>query len=244
MIHYRSFFGYKLGSGSYDDVLDQFKHWLLNPKFRFVVTMNPEIFMTAARQPTVRDFIKQASVVFADGVGIWWASQLMGTPVTRITGIELTHQLLKSGQFSIYIVGGRREILSRALDQIRVKYPAVSILGTHHGFFMPDQADVILSDIVEKRPDIVLVGLGSPRQDLFLAELAQKATHGIGIGIGGVLDVISGEIQRAPKLFSKIGLEWVWRGIQDPKRITRWRIILPFIFNMLHHRFFHRRRIN
>lgn len=205
----------------------------------FVVTINPEIFYYALKNKWYYDLIKKADLILPDGIGILISSAILGQKIkNRSTGIDLIMSFLESGEkVSVFLLGTKNEILEDAVKVIKDKYPSVNLVGYHHGFFKESDEDKVLDKIGDLKPDLLLIGMGFPRQE----KLAYKATLNgyatIAIGVGGAIDVISGRKKRAPAIFRNLGLEWLWRVILEPKRIRRLFVIPKFVLFSIYSRF-------
>lgn len=195
-----------------------------------VVTPNPIMVMNARENEKLFSALADADLSLADGVGIISAAKRLGTPLPeRVTGIDTGYAVLEklaevSG--SVYLLGAKPGVAEKAAEKITSKLPSLRVVGTHHGYF--DNDEEILSDIKEKSPDLLVVCLGSPRQEIWAHENKAKLS-GVGamLCLGGALDVWSGNIKRAPMLFRKMRLEWLWRMLCEPKRIKE----LPKMIN-------------
>ncbi len=190
---------------------------------RIVVTPNPSAVLISMRDPALRAAYTHADLVLADGIGIVWALRTLGRPVpARVTGVDLTLRLMRwAGTRStrVFLLGGRPGVAQRAAQRLRTQFPGINIVGTHHGYFATD-ADVI-AQIAAARPDIVLVGMGVPRQERFMLTARAALSDAVLIGVGGTLDLLAGLIKRAPQAWQRWGLEWVYRTVHEPHRITR-----------------------
>ena len=188
-----------------------------------VVTPNPIMVMNARKNEQLLSALAAADLSLADGVGIVSAAKRMGTPLPeRVTGIDtgcaVLERLAEVGG-SVYFLGAKHGVAELAADKITEKLSSLRVVGTHHGYF--DNDEKVLSDIKEKTPDLLIVCLGSPRQEIWAYENRKKLT-GVGavICLGGALDVWSGNLRRAPRLFIKMHLEWLWRMICEPQRLS------------------------
>jgi N-acetylglucosaminyldiphosphoundecaprenol N-acetyl-beta-D-mannosaminyltransferase len=188
-----------------------------------VVTPNPVMVMNAQRNASLLSALRGAGLFLPDGVGIISAAKRMGTPLPeRVTGIDTGYAVLErlaEVGGSVYLLGAKPGVAEKASELLTEKLPCLRIVGTHHGYF--DKDEEIISDISEKKPDLLTVCLGSPRQEMWVYENKEKLS-GIGaiMCLGGALDVWAGNIGRAPELFIKMRLEWLWRMLREPKRFA------------------------
>ncbi|SER70243.1 N-acetylglucosaminyldiphosphoundecaprenol N-acetyl-beta-D-mannosaminyltransferase [Gracilibacillus ureilyticus] len=189
----------------------------------FVVTANPEIVMKAQEDPVFKQYIDKATYVTADGIGIVIGAKLLNNPLPeRVTGYDTMIQLLEKANqnhYSIYLLGAQQETLDKTKANILKDYPNVKIVGSHNGFFDWDN-NQIADEIGELKPDMTFVALGVPRQEKWIAENIDRFSHGIFMGIGGSFDVIAGTVKRAPVVWQKLNLEWLYRLAKQP---SRWR---------------------
>jgi len=214
------------------DTLRACDSFLKKTGFRCLLTLNPEIIVKARQNPRLQEVLRLADIRIADGIGLVATERLkFRKRLKRVPGIDLITAILATNRHTVYLVGSKKAVLENATTQIRLRYPGTQVVGTHHGYFELDQSKTLIAAIKAARPDYVIVGMGCPKQELFLRQLQQELDYGIGIGAGGSFDVISGSIKRAPLLLQKLGLEWVWRGLMDPKRmVVRWPNLVKFLW--------------
>lgn len=194
-----------------------------------VVTPNPIMVMTARENEKLRSALEDADLSLADGVGIISAANRLGTPLPeRVTGIDTGYAVLeKLAEIggSVYLLGAKPGVAEKATEKLTEKIPGLRVVGTYHGYFDSDKE--IITNIKEKKPDLLIVCLGSPRQEIWVYE-NKEMLSGVGaiMCLGGALDVWAGNVKRAPALFIKLRLEWLWRMICEPKRMKN----LPLMF--------------
>lgn len=206
-----------------------------------VVTANPEILDNATRTPALHALINRADLVTADGQGVLLAGCILGTPFpARVTGIELAEALCRESAargLSLYFLGAEPGVVDEAAANMRAQYPGVQIVGTHHGYFRKEGPAAVLADIKATQPDIVLVGMGSPYQEHFIDEELRAIGVPVAIGVGGSFDVLSGRVERAPEIFIRLRLEWLYRIASDRKRWKRALALPRFVLKVLRQRF-------
>lgn len=198
--------------------------YLVDDKRLFVVTANPETMMQGEREAEFgRLLLDEETVIVPDGIGVVKAAAMVGNPVQeRVTGVDISKKLLELGnehKKSIYLYGAKPEVLQALTNKIETEYPGLCIAGAKDGY--QNQDEEVFADVLEKKPDIILVALGIPRQELLIDRYFKKLEKGICVGVGGTFDVLSGTKKRAPKLFIKLNLEWFYRLLKEPKRIGR-----------------------
>lgn len=205
---------------------------LLSGEKLFVVTANPEIFMHAQRDPEVgRLLLDQKAEIVPDGIGVVKARRILGLPAKeRVTGVDLVGSLLdKAGraQKKVFLFGAKEEVVSALARQLRNKYPGMRV--EYRNGYEGDK-DGIFQEIAAWEPDLILVGLGVPAQELLIYRHLGELDKGVVIGVGGSFDVLSGSKRRAPALFVKTNTEWLYRIIKEPSRLGRfWNNNVKFL---------------
>ena len=198
-----------------------------------IVTANAEIIYQASKNDKMRTVINNAQMVTADGSGVVWASKQLGEPLTeRVTGIDLVNSICAaSAQYGwkLYILGSAPGVADTAAKNICEKYSGCNIIGTHHGYFDAQEEQNILAELRELKPDVLFVALGAPRQEYWIAEHIKALGIPVGMGIGGSMDVLSGNVKRAPEWMQKMSLEWLYRFLIQPTRFKRMLALPKFM---------------
>ena len=190
----------------------------------FVVTPNPEIVWMARKDTALHSAINHAGLVLPDGIGIIIAARILGTPLEkgRVTGIDFTEALLgKMAQSGgrVFLLGAKPGVAEEAARKLAEKHQGLAVVGALDGYFTDDGP--VIEQISLARPDLLLVCLGAPKQERWMASNAARSGVPLCIGLGGALDVYAGRVKRAPPFICKIGLEWFYRLICEPRRIKR-----------------------
>ena len=186
------------------------------------MTANPEIVLRCREDAAYAAAVNGAKLVLADGVGDLCAARILGTPLPgRVAGADLVPRLLarlaeRGG--SVFLYGARPGVAQRAGEKLKSAYPGLRIAGTENGYISDETA--LLEALEREKPDLLLLGLGAPRQELWMAENRQR-TPAVMIGVGGLLDVFAGDIPRAPEAWQRLGLEWLYRLLREPRRFKR-----------------------
>lgn len=210
---------------------------LIDNEKMFVVTANPETFMKADLIPEWDKTLMRKDVsIVPDGIGVVKAAKYIGIDEIqeRITGVEISYKLLEyANQYnkSIYLFGASKDVIELCIENIKNQYSNVNILGYSDGFV--EDKDYIFEEIIKFSPDIVLVALGVPKQELLISKYYDRFSKGIFVGVGGTFDVISGTKKRAPEIVQKLNIEWLYRIFGNKDRMKRfWESNVKFIFKI------------
>lgn len=200
-----------------------------------VVTINPEMIQCAKSNSEFSEFINSANLVIPDGIGIEIGLRLLGHNVRRIAGIDFAKRLVS--EFAkqsepIAFIGAKPDILEKAVENIKSEFDGVNICYVQDGYFKDDER--VLEELKKSGAKLVLAALGSPKQELFIREAQKLLPEAVLIGIGGSFDVWSGIVKRAPVIYQKLGIEWLYRTVKEPKRFKRIFPTLPlFVLKVL-----------
>ncbi|MDN5293044.1 MAG: N-acetylglucosaminyldiphosphoundecaprenol N-acetyl-beta-D-mannosaminyltransferase [Eubacteriales bacterium] len=198
-----------------------------------IFAANPEKITRASTDKELLSILQQSDLLIPDGIGLVWASRLLRQPLReRVTGFDLMQKLIHlaaSRDFRIFLLGSKPEVVEKAAAKLSSQYPSLKIAGYHHGYFDSGEEEKVIGLINRSQPDILFVGMGSPRQEKWLFHHRHRLQVKVAMGVGGSLDVISGRLRRAPLLFRRLGLEWFYRGLREPKRFYRFRFLLTFL---------------
>jgi N-acetylglucosaminyldiphosphoundecaprenol N-acetyl-beta-D-mannosaminyltransferase len=196
--------------------------------------VNAAKIVNMRRDPELRADVLSSDVILADGMSVVWASRLLGRPLPeRVAGIDLMCRILARGQdrgYRVYLLGATQDVVETATAHVRARYPGIEIVGHQHGYFAESEEEAVASAIRSARPDVLFVGMTSPRKEHFLARWGARLDVPICHGIGGSLDVLAGKVERAPESWQRLGLEWLYRVKQEPRRLWRRYLVTNSIF--------------
>jgi N-acetylglucosaminyldiphosphoundecaprenol N-acetyl-beta-D-mannosaminyltransferase len=203
-----------------------------------VVTANPEIIYVSKRNEKLKKIIVTADIITADGIGVVWAARWLGAPeLERVTGIDLVQALFPiahEGKWRIFFLGGKPGVAEQAANQVVLKNQGITC-ETMHGYFSPEEELKVLAKIRHFKPDLLLVGLGAPLQEYWIAKYPGLAS--VSIGVGGSFDVLAGIAVRAPKSIQDCHMEWLYRLWKEPWRWKRQAVLPRFMIEVLWQRF-------
>lgn len=231
--------GLNIDTYSFNEAISKAKEYIDGKNVAQVVTINPEMFEYADKNLDFANIIKNAEIVIPDGIGVKIALSINGTKVERIPGIDFAKNLLKEtaiNSIPVAIIGAKEEIISKAIENLQKEINGLNVVYYHNGYF--DNDNIIYEELLAKSPKLILVAMGSPKQEQFIYNAKNVLNPCLMIGIGGSLDVWSGVIKRAPKVFQYLGLEWLYRTITQPSRFKRIFPTLPlFILKAINYKF-------
>ncbi len=196
------------------------------------VLINASTFLDAQKDKDFLGILNQFQIATVDGMGLYFALKLNKLPIKeRIAGPDLFEKVLELSQkekYRVYFLGTTEENINKMIDNIRVKYPHLIIAGYRNGFFNLNDMKDLLENIDNSNSHILLLGLPSPIKEQFIIKYGNIIKCNYILGVGGVFDIIAGDIKRAPILLQKIGLEWFFRFAQEPKRLWKRYLIGNF----------------
>ncbi len=194
-------------------------------------------FIEIEQNPLLADYIRECDIVNADGQFVVLLARLLGSPLPgRVTGCDLMQELVAvAGRkgLRIFLLGGAPEVVAAVAQKYRDTYSPQFVAGYRDGYFTPEEEPLIVKQIVESGADILFVALGSPKQEFFLRAHRETILRSVKFmtGVGGTFDVVAGRVSRAPLLFRKLGLEWFYRLLCEPRRLWQKRLYrLPLLF--------------
>jgi len=199
-----------------------------------VVTANPEMINASERNESLKKLINSADIVTADGIGVVWAAGRLGTlGLERVTGIDLVQALFPiadRGQWRIFFLGGKPGVAEQAANHVVMKNHGIA-WDAMHGYFSLEEEPGVIDKIRKFQPDVLLVGLGAPRQEDWIAEHPGLAF--VSVGVGGSFDALAGIVVRAPKRIQELHVEWLYRLWKEPWRWKRQAILPRFVIKVL-----------
>lgn len=227
--------GFNIDTFDFEAAVKYAKDLLESKKGGQIVTINPEMIEFALKNSDFADILNNADIVVPDGVGVKIGLKIKGINTQRIAGIEYSYRLMEEcaqNGFPIALVGAKPNILEKACEKLKSDIENFNIVYAQDGYFQ--DGEKILNELTQSGPQLVLVALGSPRQEEFIKEARKLLPEALMIGVGGSFDVWSGEVQRAPLIYQKLGLEWLYRTVKEPWRLKRIFPTLPrFLFRVL-----------
>lgn len=218
-----------------DETVAEAKRMLDRGETCYCVTPNPEIVYEAKRDEGFRKLLNGAALVLPDGVGIVLGAKILKTPLKeKVSGVDFAERLaalLEAEGKALYLLGGKPGVAELAAEKLRERYPGLNICGVSDGYFQNEAP--LLEDIRAAKPAVLFVCLGSPKQEHFMRDHMGDLEGCLMVGLGGTLDAFAGTVKRAPRWMQKLGLEWFYRLIKEPRRFKRQLRLPKFVFAVL-----------
>jgi N-acetylglucosaminyldiphosphoundecaprenol N-acetyl-beta-D-mannosaminyltransferase len=217
-------------------VVSAFKNLVLqkSKKPRWAVCLNTHNINLSYEDKEYRLFIKKADLVIPDGWGVVWAGKILGYRLQERTTtadyFDQFCQMLSNNKLSVYFLGSKETVIKKAVAVLKKQFPKLKILGFHSGYFREKQEKKIIDTINRLKPDFLLLGMGTPKQEKWLWRYQDKLKVKVGWGVGAIFDYLVGAKKRCPVWLGRLGLEWLFRLLCEPRRLWRRYILGSFKF--------------
>jgi N-acetylglucosaminyldiphosphoundecaprenol N-acetyl-beta-D-mannosaminyltransferase len=196
--------------------------------------VNAAKLVNMQRDPRLRDDVLSSDLILADGMSVVWASRFLGRPLPqRVAGIDLMLGMLRRGVdrgYRVYCLGATAEVLGRVLAHLTETYPGVKVVGHRDGYFSGEEEEQVAAAIRDSKADILFVAMTSPKKENFLARWGESLDVPVCHGVGGSFDVLAGKVRRAPAVWQRLGLEWLYRVLQEPRRLWKRYLVTNALF--------------
>ncbi|TDA68636.1 MAG: glycosyltransferase [Clostridia bacterium] len=222
--------GVRIDNLDRQQVLAAIKEFVVSNRPHQIITANAELVYRAWHDPEAARVIAEAALVTPDGAGVVWAARrLEGVTLQRVTGIDLTADICEAAVregWRLFLFGGRPGVAEEAATRLEARYPGLAVCGTAHGYLEPAEGKKLVTRIRTASPQVLLVGLGAPKQEFWVSQYLEELGVPVCLGVGGSLDVLAGRAQRAPGWIQRANLEWLYRLLRQPSRLRR-QMALP-----------------
>ena len=199
--------------------------------------VNAAKIVTMRRDPELDRAVRSADLILADGMSVVWASRFLGRRLPeRVAGIDLMLRLIERGQdrgHRVYYLGASEEVLATTVERMKADYPGSIVAGQHHGYFDEQDEAAIAADIKAARADLLFIAMTSPKKERFLAKWFAELDVPVCHGVGGAFDVVAGKVRRAPERWQRLGMEWLYRVLQEPRRMWRRYLVTNTLFGFM-----------
>lgn len=206
-------------------------------EFAQQVSINAAKLVAMGEDTELREAVEGCRLINADGQSVVWASRLLGDPLPeRVAGIDLMLELLALAErrgYPIYILGARQQVLETAVQRLRERFPGLQVAGCRDGYFAEEESEELVTEIRASGARLLFVAISSPRKERWLARYGGRLGVSFAMGVGGSIDVVAGITRRAPKGWQRLGLEWLYRLLQEPRRMLRRYLVSNLRFSLL-----------
>ncbi|WP_233151766.1 WecB/TagA/CpsF family glycosyltransferase [Pelomonas sp. KK5] len=210
---------------SMEDTLQVIEGFIASGRPHQHVVVNVDKLVKAQKDEELRRIINDCALINADGMPVVWASRLLGKPLKeRVAGVDLFEALMVRAAekgWRVYLLGAREEVVSRVREVYTQKLPGLVFAGHRNGYWKPEEEAQVVEQIVQARADLLFVAISSPKKEQFLGAYQARMKIPFAMGVGGTFDVAAGKVRRAPVWMQKVGLEWFYRFLQEPRRMFR-----------------------
>ena len=230
--------GMKVSRVDRAEALEILQQFIDSGEPHLVVTADASGHVIASGDPEFLRIVNSADLVTPDSTGVLWAARKLGTPLAeRVSGVDLAEQLCAESArrgYGVYFYGAAPGVAKEAAETMRRRYPGANIVGTADGFQnSPEQQEALLADIRAKRPAVLLVAMGIPKQEKWIVRHLEELRVPVCMGVGGSFDVFSGRVDRAPEWMQRRGLEWLYRLARNPKKYSKVATLPVFVLRVL-----------
>lgn len=217
---------------SFEEIAQKIQKCIQNNKKGYVITPNVWHIVLLQKDNQLLNVYKNALLVVCDSQVLIWVSKIFGNKIKcRVTGCELLYlfaELAEQQSYKVFLLGASQKTINIAQKKLKYQFPNLNIVGYLNGYFTDD--NYVINEINKLQPDILFIGMGSPNQEKWIYKNINKLNKGVAFCIGGVFEIVAGNLKRAPKFIQNIGLEWFWRLIQEPKRLWKRYLIGNTVF--------------
>lgn len=229
------------------EALDRIERFIQERTPRKIFTPNVALLIWSRRDPLLRDVYRSCDVVTVDGMAIYYALHLIGTPVKESLSASLMfYPLLRLAQqkgHRVYLLGAKEQVLQATVHNLQQQFPGLRIVGAHHGYFDVENASAVVADIRKAAPDILLLGMSTPMKEILAQRYLAAMNVPVTLGVGGMFDIAAGLARFAPTWIRRLCLEWLYRLLQEPRRMWKRYLTTNVVFLWLVQKELVRRRV-
>jgi N-acetylglucosaminyldiphosphoundecaprenol N-acetyl-beta-D-mannosaminyltransferase len=204
------------------------------------MTVNAQSLLLVRDDPAVAEAVRQAALVVGDGVSIAIATRVLRLPWKgRVTGVDLTQRILADGMrigLKVFFLGATREIITRMAAKTTEQYPGVQVVGYQDGYYDRGADGPVIDRIRQSGAQVLFVGMPTPYKEIWLHKNLERLGVRLAIGVGGTFDVMTGQVRRAPAWMQKVGMEWLWRMMMEPRKMWKRNVVYNsrFLYLLAH----------
>lgn len=207
------------------ETLQRIEEFINSRDYHQHIVVNVNKVIKANKDKILRKIINSCDLINADGMPLVWASKILGKPLKmRVAGVDLFLALIEVAakkNWKLYFLGAKIDMLKKVVNDLAERYPSLKIVGCRDGYWAENEEARIVEDIKNTHPDILFVGISSPKKEYFLSEYLERMKVPLAMGVGGSFDILAGNAKRAPLWMQKYALEWFFRFLQEPRRLFK-----------------------
>ncbi len=220
------FLGLPFDNLSMSELLTEIESSVKHRTRNLIFTPNVALLIWSRKDAYLKEAYRTCTTLTVDGYAIYYAMKLLGLPIkATLSPSVFYHPLLDQAdrnKYRLYLVGARPHVVQKNVEVLETDYPGIQVVGSHHGYFDPlNPPPELLMDIAQKQVDVVLVGMSTPQKEQFIREHCDDMQAAVYIGVGGMFDIMAGEAKYAPRLVRVLALEWLYRLVQEPRRLWK-----------------------
>lgn len=242
------FFGVNLDLLTMEETLSKISEFIDKKQCVQHVVVNVAKLVYSQKDNHLREIINSCPIINVDGAGVILGAKFLGVNIPeRVTGIDLMQNLIElsaSKGYRVYFFGAKEEIVSKVVEIYKTKYPDLIVAGYRNGYYSDENEEAIADDIKKSEADILFVAMGSPKKEIFLNKYSEQLQVPFTMGVGGSFDVVAGKVKRAPVWMQNLDSEWIFRLIQEPRRMWKRYFITNSIFLLMLIREFFMKKLN
>lgn len=218
-------FGISIDNLTVEETLEKIEGFIRSGRVHQHVVVNVDKIVKAQRDAKLREIIRSCDLINVDGQPVVWMSRWLGQPLKeRVNGTDLMMALIERSAkkgYRLFFLGAREEVVSKLAQTLQSRHPQLRVAGWHDGYWSAEEEPAVVEQIRRSRADILFVAISSPKKEIFLGRWKEELGVPFMMGVGGSFDVAAGHVKRAPRWMQKMGLEWLYRLIQEPARMWR-----------------------
>ncbi|UUM33083.1 WecB/TagA/CpsF family glycosyltransferase [Vibrio japonicus] len=218
------FLGFPMDKATMEETVADIRNKILNGQFTQHVVVNVAKLVNMRKDAELARSVTECDIINIDGMGVVWGANALGHKVPeRVAGVDLFHQLNAMAEqeaFTVFYLGAKQEVVEETAKRMQAKHPNLKIAGIHHGYFWDDEESVV-EQIRQSGAQLLFVAITSPKKENFINRWRERLGVSFVMGVGGTFDVVAGKVNRAPEWMQRAGLEWLYRVIQEPRRMWK-----------------------
>ncbi|MBI2082659.1 MAG: WecB/TagA/CpsF family glycosyltransferase [Deltaproteobacteria bacterium] len=227
-------FGLEFDNLNLEETLEKIDELVHSKKPHMIFTPNVALTVWARKNPFLKEVYDRCDLLLVDGMAIYYASQILGKPCKEnVAAFRVFLKLLEEGPkkgYRFYFFGAKEEAVKKAVENTRLKYPGIQIIGYRNGYFKQEEVPGIVQEISNTKPDILFVAMPTPQKEKFVAENLNKMGVPVSLGVGGSFDIVAGLCKQAPHWMTVLCLEWFYRLVQEPRRMWKRYLTTNLVF--------------